>query len=95
MFTQLSSDKDTIVKRTVSEKLENMIKIFPSHLNIALRMIYSLIREADRKTFLNCIEALRYVLLLYPEQNKVIKDAIKRFYKRTAHPALEKLIEEY
>ncbi|MHA1110659.1 MAG: hypothetical protein ACTSRE_06120 [Promethearchaeota archaeon] len=95
MFTQLSKDNDAVVKRTVSEKLENMIKIFPGHLNIVLRMIYSLIREADRKTFLNCIEALRYVLLLYPDQRKVIKDAIQRFYKRTAHPALAKLIEEY
>jgi hypothetical protein len=95
MYTQLSKDNDTVVKRSVSEKLENMIKIFPEHLNIVLRMLYSLIRETDRKTFLNCIEALRYVLLLYPDQRKAIKDAIQRFYKRTAHPALEKLLEEF
>ncbi|MBN2155974.1 MAG: hypothetical protein JW776_08025 [Candidatus Lokiarchaeota archaeon] len=95
MFTQLSKDNDSVVKRMVSEKLENMIKIFPEHLNIVLRMLYSLIRESDRKTFFNCIESLRYVLLLYPEQRKIIRDAIQRFYKRTAHPALEKLLEEF
>ena len=81
--------------KKLEKKLENMIKIFPDHLNVVLRMIYSLIREADRTTFLNCIEALRYVLLLYPDQHKVIKDAIRRFYKRTAHPALEQLLNEF
>jgi hypothetical protein len=95
MYTQLSKDNDGIVKRTVSEKLENLIKIFPGQLNTMLRMIYSLIRETDRITVLNCINALRYVLLLYPDQRKTIKDAIQRFYKRTAHPALKELDEKY
>ncbi|MHA1898718.1 MAG: hypothetical protein ACTSU2_15105 [Promethearchaeota archaeon] len=93
-FNRLSKDPNLKIKQRVSNQLEKIIKIFPERLNDSIQMIYNLLREKDRKTIQNCTNALRYVILLFPERKNEIKDAVVRFYRRTAHPALLLFIKE-
>jgi hypothetical protein len=93
-FSRISRDYDINVKITVSGYLENMIKIFPEKLNSTLNMIYNLLREKDRNIIQNCVNGLKYVLILYPERRKEILSIISRFYRRTANPALQQLLQD-
>ncbi|MCP4763675.1 MAG: hypothetical protein GY870_18030, partial [archaeon] len=94
-FTRLSRDYDISVKLAVSTYLEDLIKIFPARLNNTLQIIYNLLRERNREIVNNCSSALRYVLLLFPERASEIKPMIERFYRRSASPGLQKLINEF
>lgn len=95
IFSKLAQDYNLIVKQSISKYLEDLIKVFPGRLNNTLRIIYSLLREKDRNILKNSTSSLRYALLLYPDRSKEIKNSINRFYRKSANPQLQALIQEF